>query len=957
MIFEKILKHIPSFRNPCENGVSTDDLIDKWTQERSTHIIIEGNPGTGKSTLSQKVAYIWSSAKSSHPLCRRFDLVFFIEGRHIKRRLLDAIYEIVLPDNFVVGKSRLHELLEKPDIQEKTLFIIDAFDELASPHGDVMRLVRRKLYSRCSLLVTSRPTYSDEIIRYFDAGYVLLGLPFEQRREFVHKYAEVHNMPRSRYRDLEDSMHDNKEIAELSKTPLYLWFLCMLLEERGGTIPKTRTTLYNEVIAFLLRKIEWQQKLNPSVTSSFLNRIGQLAFASVSEARVDLDGYSERVSQLARGNLDLHRIFLTRVAARTKIKPQIHYAFTHRSIQEFLAARHMVRMRPDERLGHINTHCNQRHWDMVWAFLAGLLEGDDPSLDRLYRRAICKDMIGSQLQKSTALESDDSGHGKFHLGLQCLAESGTFANFSELSAQIMPTAFIYRVMTCHFCLRGWVRAHADETPRLAPDLVIPSMDIQTYQRFDHRLLHGLKENNHMEGLVFSEVFSISMVTEYITKFCASKAPMKRLYIYLADFMHPEVKESSCEVSRLRALHRNLVSLKSVVFIGSKSRLLKGAELTAEGIEHLLASLCWNIGANMETIVLVEHSLSDVTGLTLTAAMRHCTKLRSLVMQRIRMHPSSLTRFLTVLADASSLRHMALDHCDLTAPAADLALPRRITLIISKCKISNLSMQGACEKNLHLTHILRALRDNRNLTRLDLSESVMTNEAWTVLADILPSTAVDYLALRSMNRLPEQFIASLRNVRSLHELDISGNDFGDDSIFSKVCINLATQDHITAIHLEHCRLNDSHLPSISTLVLSGHIHVLYMRGNLIGEIDPALKAIHDLFNRCFTLHVLYVTICHLDVPNANKLAGILAQHKQLTEIHITTLPAQELMSRDAFAMLVAAFRDRVPRTVNFTLGFCAELNTCNVPEDTEHGRWRKLCLGLDQSQPQVSNPIG
>ena len=157
--------------------------------------------------------------------------------------------------------------------------------------------------------------------------------------------------------------------------------------------------------------------------------------------------------------------------------------------------------------------------------------------------------------------------------------------------------------------------------------------------------------------------------------------------------------------------------------------------------------------------------------------------------------SSLSRFLTVLCDLTYLRHIALDFLDFTATQSDLGIARRVINIISKCKIHELSLQGASERNLHLSHILRSLRDNRFITKLDLSESMITDQLFQELKEILPTTGLITLGLRAMPRLPEMFIASFRNILALREVDFSGSDFAEhreDGIFARLCSHLATQ---------------------------------------------------------------------------------------------------------------------------------------------------------------------
>lgn len=65
--------------------------------EVTRRVLVEGAPGSGKSTLCRKLAFDWANPPENKYWIHRFELVFLIEVRHLMGKIQKAIFEQLLP--------------------------------------------------------------------------------------------------------------------------------------------------------------------------------------------------------------------------------------------------------------------------------------------------------------------------------------------------------------------------------------------------------------------------------------------------------------------------------------------------------------------------------------------------------------------------------------------------------------------------------------------------------------------------------------------------------------------------------------------------------------------------------------------------------------------------------------------------------------------------------------------
>ncbi|GAB2569032.1 hypothetical protein Aab01nite_08210 [Paractinoplanes abujensis] len=297
-------------------------------------LALVGGPGTGKSTLLRHLA---------RALPDRDRVPVLLE---LRRHAADIVADPRAPlwQIWRLGLGDLAAREPKDWLRGKLergrcVVLLDGLDEVPSPADDdrVRDWIADQIgnYPGNDFVVTSRPhDYASAPIRSATTLEVR-GLTDEQIRAFVENLHRALPPPHGDTEDLITRLHTRPELAEFATNPLLLTMI-VLTHRAGGTLPDNRADLYAEVCAGVLQRRalseRWGSGLDPAAKERAL---AALAYA-MTEAGVH--------EQPSYDMPDQARALLTDAGANgLLIETRRHtYAFAHRSIQEYLTARHIA---------------------------------------------------------------------------------------------------------------------------------------------------------------------------------------------------------------------------------------------------------------------------------------------------------------------------------------------------------------------------------------------------------------------------------------------------------------------------------------------------------------------------------------------------------------------------------------------------------------------------------------
>ena len=371
-----------------------------WEGEKGARmVLIEGNPGIGKTTFCLKIARDW--AKKLVPLkfhFPMFHMLFLLKCCDIHKDTKDivqAIDEQLLYDDMKSKKSFFNYIRNETN-QNKILLILDGLDELPEESEEVLdRLFRRKVFSRCFILATSREEKGIDVRRRYDFDTLLQikGFTSEDATDYIRKhFKSVDPQNLSKGERLIEAVQTNTHLSVLRSNPLNLLLLCVVFEDFEGELPSNRTKLYQIIFRCLLRRYCSRNGLNvhrnadKALENQFkesLLVLGELAWNCLREDRRSFS--EEELDKLEHSRTHVRRfpaiklgLVFMEASSRPSQEPRHQCHFLHKTFQEFLAAFYLANQlsRRQLNLTDHSVFCKESmlgRYREVFFFLAGIL--------------------------------------------------------------------------------------------------------------------------------------------------------------------------------------------------------------------------------------------------------------------------------------------------------------------------------------------------------------------------------------------------------------------------------------------------------------------------------------------------------------------------------------------------------------------------------------------------------
>ncbi len=370
------------------NEVELKDLFQLDQEERKV-ILIEGPPGSGKTTLAWHVCQEWESGK----LFSEFDLVVYVQLRDPKVQKAESIADLI------PRSSKQDQLPEKvlAELEAKdgegVLFVLDGWDELPRdlPRDSPLRqLIEPDFYiQQSAVIVTSRPEASTKL-RYLASSRVqIVGFTREKVEEF---FTESLKADSQAAKALMERVKENPAIEGSCYIPLIATILVTVFAGTGQ-LPSSLTDVFTSLITYCilrhckrrgdkicsLSKLSPLDKLPSELQPSF-DCLCALAFQGmlinqITFSEEECEIYPEFATlsllQAVEGFLDTG---LTRT-----------YNFLHLSIQELLAARYISKLPSEIQIEIVHGLLDHQRFAGVFRFYAGITRLRTPGIEGIIR--------------------------------------------------------------------------------------------------------------------------------------------------------------------------------------------------------------------------------------------------------------------------------------------------------------------------------------------------------------------------------------------------------------------------------------------------------------------------------------------------------------------------------------------------------------------------------------------
>ena len=319
-------------------------------------VLVEGDAGIGKTTLSIAICEDWANEKLM--LFQRFKMLLLLPLRHQEVASVGSLPEML---QLLHPSEALCEAVSKYLIGtegDEVLIIADGWDEINSRHQLKQSFLYKLLFKGylpfASVILTSRYSASAEFHKQllFDRFVEITGF---DKENIIHYIQSEFANKSSKCDDLKEQLEANPLVESVCSVPLNCAIICHLWQLNSKEdIPTTMTELYSKIICnVVFRNIEKDasNSTNISRLSNFddlpkglkqpWNYLCEFAFETMAKGQIVFSGDELEAAHNNRlfsfGLLQESLFLLDDGYGRS-------YHFLHRTFQEFLAAFHLAKL-------------------------------------------------------------------------------------------------------------------------------------------------------------------------------------------------------------------------------------------------------------------------------------------------------------------------------------------------------------------------------------------------------------------------------------------------------------------------------------------------------------------------------------------------------------------------------------------------------------------------------------
>ena len=238
-------EQVPDVKTPIEYENILSFLPAPGTTRK--RVLIEGVPGSGKSTLVQRMCHDWSVSR----LAQDYEVVIQVNLRSLPKNQKLSLEDLIYTS--VADKAVVQEMVDFISSNQgaHVLFVFDGYDEMSEERRQksiISEILDGRLAPLSSFVVTTRPISAERLYHTVDRRVEICGFGDEEVEEYITKYFSSSNP--SAGEQLLSALATRPSIKRLCYVPLLLLMVCFTAALSGDTpeLPHTMHELYENII-------------------------------------------------------------------------------------------------------------------------------------------------------------------------------------------------------------------------------------------------------------------------------------------------------------------------------------------------------------------------------------------------------------------------------------------------------------------------------------------------------------------------------------------------------------------------------------------------------------------------------------------------------------------------------------------------------------------------------------
>ena len=340
-------------------------------------LLIEGRPGSGKTTLVHKFSQDWAKKEVTIAHVRLLFLIHlrgFCSDPNIGLSDLIGCY-FSGSDVEVIGKyaNKHHGL--------GLCFVLDGLDEYMPQRKNtyIYELIRRRVLPKSVVIVASRPAAAADFRRGATRQIEVLGFLRDQIYDYIEKYSFSKS-----HTGLIKYLDEHPNVLHMCYLPIHTCMVCFLYDNLESDLPQTETSIYAEFTKFTMLRMLYRDESTsdiciesltdlPEPQNHLYNTICKLAFKMTLYSK-QVMGQTEVKQFLKLQPTDKDCMGLITIDKKAMMCGfQKLYTFLHLTFQEFLAAFYISSLDEEKQLELIEQFREAIQMKQVWKFYCGLV--------------------------------------------------------------------------------------------------------------------------------------------------------------------------------------------------------------------------------------------------------------------------------------------------------------------------------------------------------------------------------------------------------------------------------------------------------------------------------------------------------------------------------------------------------------------------------------------------------